>query len=192
MARNIFNQYRKPLNQSYQKFRKRFSVQNYNNDGFGLIEVVVAALLLLIFSLVMLSSTLTSLTVSVFAKQHSTATSLLTTAVAEAEAEGYPTLSAGLSSTQPSSTTFPAISHWSNLGNGQCTYDYDKTINYTSPCSATGSNSIYFTTSKIANATYTIYMLPEVSGTLITLTVYVTWNSGNGTDQVSGVTQITG
>lgn len=69
-----------------------FPFKEHREEGFGLIEVLVASILLLIFSMVILSSSLASLTASSFAKQHSTATSLMTTEVAEAEALGYNSL----------------------------------------------------------------------------------------------------
>jgi Tfp pilus assembly protein PilV len=69
-----------------------FPFKEQREEGFGLIEVLVASILLLIFSMVILSSSLASLTASSFAKQHSTATSLMTTEVAEAEALGYTSL----------------------------------------------------------------------------------------------------
>lgn len=175
---------------SWQRNKKKFRYLSTQESGFGLIEVIVAAMLLLIFSLVILSSSLASMTASVFAKEHSTATSLITTTAAEAEAAGYSTIAAGPSNTQPSPTLYPEITNWTSAGT-QCTYDYS-TISYTSPCSAGGGGFSYFSQETIANTVYTIYALPELSGTLITLTIYVTWSNGTATpDHVSGVTQIT-
>ncbi len=60
-----------------------------SEDGFGLIEVVVAAVILFIFATMLLSANLASLSVSLFAKEHSTATSIMTATIAQAEAAGY-------------------------------------------------------------------------------------------------------
>jgi type II secretory pathway pseudopilin PulG len=58
-------------------------------DGFGLIEVVVAALILLIFAIMLLSANITSLSMSLLAKERATATSIMTATIAQAEAAGY-------------------------------------------------------------------------------------------------------
>lgn len=161
-----------------------------DDAGFGLIEVLVAVFLLTIVVLIVLRGTITAMSASVLAKEHSVATSLITGAVAEVTALPFADLQAGLNPVADNLLADPTISQSGS------TYTFVPT-GATIPTSNTNTSEtplVPHVETTTVGIPYNVAVYPTTTSAspgLVTVNVLVTWTAPTGGLQTaSGQAQI--
>jgi prepilin-type N-terminal cleavage/methylation domain-containing protein len=163
------------------------------DEGFTLIEVVVAVSLLTILLVGLAREGIESLSASNYANQRSVAASLISGAIAEVQALPFADVDAGLNPSVDTLTNDP------NITKSGSTYTFTKGASPWATLATSNTNTSeaplvpHIATVK-EGITYKVAVYPTVNSSmpgLVTVTVVVTWTSPNiGTASMSGVTQV--